>query len=102
MKAPGLKAAGMTADGMTAKDGIAGVIADLVRTQAGLDLPVRLRAWDGSEAGPADGPVLVARSPQALRRILWHPGELGRGHRRDPCPPSRAATSASGRTTSAT
>ena len=45
--------------------------------QAGLDLPVRLRAWDGSEAGPADGPVLVRRSPRALQRILWRPGELG-------------------------
>jgi cyclopropane-fatty-acyl-phospholipid synthase len=58
-------------------NGAADVIADLVRTQAGLDLPVRLRAWDGSEAGPQDAPVLVARSPRALRRILWRPGELG-------------------------
>jgi cyclopropane-fatty-acyl-phospholipid synthase len=57
--------------------GAAGLIADLVRTHAGLDLPVRLRAWDGSEAGPAEGPVLTARSPRALRRILWCPGELG-------------------------
>lgn len=57
--------------------GVAGVIADLVKTRAGLDLPVRLRAWDGSEAGPQDAPVLVARSPRALRRILWRPGELG-------------------------
>src|SRR5487761_1666999 len=40
-------------------------------------LPVRLRAWDGSEAGPADAPAVVLRSPQALRRLLWHPGELG-------------------------
>ncbi len=71
MKAPDIKA-----NDMTPKDGIADVIADLVRTHAGLDLPVRLRAWDGSEAGPADGPVLVARS-RALRRILWRPGELG-------------------------
>jgi cyclopropane-fatty-acyl-phospholipid synthase len=38
---------------------------------------VRLRAWDGSEAGPQDGPVLVARSPRALSRLLWRPGELG-------------------------
>jgi cyclopropane-fatty-acyl-phospholipid synthase len=59
----------------TAK-GAAEVIAALL-AQAGLDLPVRLRAWDGSEAGPANGPVLVARSPRALQRILWHPGELG-------------------------
>ena len=40
-------------------------------------MPVRLRAWDGSEAGPADGPVLVLRSRRALRRLLWAPGELG-------------------------
>ena len=53
------------------------VIADLLKTQVGLDLPVRLRAWDGSEAGPEGGPVLIARSPQALQRILWRPGELG-------------------------
>jgi len=41
------------------------------------DLPVRLRAWDGSEAGPVDAPVVVIASPDALRRLLWHPGELG-------------------------
>jgi cyclopropane-fatty-acyl-phospholipid synthase len=41
------------------------------------ELPVRLRAWDGSEAGPADAPLVELRSPQALRRLLWHPGELG-------------------------
>ncbi|MFD3477773.1 class I SAM-dependent methyltransferase [Streptomyces sp. NPDC058695] len=40
-------------------------------------LPVRLRAWDGSEAGPDDAPTVVVRSPRALRRLLWQPGELG-------------------------
>jgi len=45
--------------------------------QAGFDLPVRVRAWDGSEAGPAGSPVAVLRSPLALRRALWSPGELG-------------------------
>ncbi|MFF8958966.1 class I SAM-dependent methyltransferase [Streptomyces sp. NPDC014894] len=39
--------------------------------------PVRLRAWDGSESGPPDGPVLVLRHRRALRRLLWQPGELG-------------------------
>ncbi|MGW8955026.1 class I SAM-dependent methyltransferase [Streptomyces sp. NPDC055709] len=39
--------------------------------------PVRLRAWDGSESGPPDGPVLVVRHRRALRRLLWKPGELG-------------------------
>lgn len=39
--------------------------------------PIRIRAWDESESGPADGPVLVIRHPRALRRLLWKPGELG-------------------------
>ncbi|MFC8505857.1 class I SAM-dependent methyltransferase [Streptomyces sp. NPDC057411] len=43
----------------------------------GARIPVRLRAWDGSEAGPADGPVLIVRERRALRRLLWKPGELG-------------------------
>ncbi|MGY5078596.1 class I SAM-dependent methyltransferase [Streptomyces nigrescens] len=41
------------------------------------NLPVRLRAWDGSEAGPPDAPVVVLRSRRALRRLVWQPGELG-------------------------
>ena len=40
-------------------------------------LPVRIRAWDGSEAGPDGAPLLVVGSQQALRRILWSPNELG-------------------------
>jgi cyclopropane-fatty-acyl-phospholipid synthase len=59
------------------QDGVAQVIASLLTEHAGLDLPVRLRAWDGSEAGPPGTPVVVIRSAQALRRILWRPGELG-------------------------
>jgi cyclopropane-fatty-acyl-phospholipid synthase len=43
----------------------------------GMPLPVRLRAWDDSVAGPADGPEVVLRSPAALRRLVWHPNELG-------------------------
>lgn len=48
----------------------------LVGTTLDMELPVRIRAWDGSEAGPA-GPVLVIRSRRALRRLVWAPGELG-------------------------
>jgi len=59
------------------KPGAAQVIASLLTEHADLDLPVRLRAWDGSEAGPAGTTVVVIRSAQALRRILWRPGELG-------------------------
>jgi cyclopropane-fatty-acyl-phospholipid synthase len=52
-------------------------LATLVRDVVGIELPVRIRAWDGTEAGPADGPVLVIRSRRALRRLLWAPGEMG-------------------------
>ncbi|WP_309097550.1 class I SAM-dependent methyltransferase [Streptomyces sp.] len=40
-------------------------------------LPVRIRAWDGSQAGPPGAPTLVVRNRRALRRLLWKPGELG-------------------------
>jgi cyclopropane-fatty-acyl-phospholipid synthase len=41
------------------------------------EIPVRLRAWDGSEAGPEDAPLIEFTSRRALRRILWSPGQLG-------------------------
>ena len=56
---------------------VADRLAALVKDTVGIELPVRLRAWDGSEAGPVDAPVLVIRSRRALRRLLWAPGELG-------------------------
>ncbi|MFF5798447.1 class I SAM-dependent methyltransferase [Streptomyces albogriseolus] len=43
----------------------------------GAPLPVRIRTWDGSQAGPPDAPVLVVRNRRALRRLLFKPGELG-------------------------
>ena len=43
----------------------------------GDELPVRLRAWDGSEAGPDNAPVIELHSVDAVRRMLWRPGELG-------------------------
>ncbi|MFJ7293741.1 class I SAM-dependent methyltransferase [Streptomyces collinus] len=43
----------------------------------GAPLPVRIRAWDGSQAGPPGAPALVVRNRRALRRLLWKPGELG-------------------------
>ena len=58
------------------RPGAAGTIA-WAASQAGVALPVRVRAWDGSEAGPPAAPTVVLRSPLALRRILWRPGELG-------------------------
>lgn len=52
-------------------------LADVAETLLGAPLPVRVRAWDGSEAGPPTGPVLVIHDRRALRRMLWKPGELG-------------------------
>ncbi|MFJ2017026.1 class I SAM-dependent methyltransferase [Streptomyces nodosus] len=49
----------------------------LVEQLLGAPFPLRVRAWDGSEAGPPDAPVLVVRNRRALRRLLWKPGELG-------------------------
>lgn len=40
-------------------------------------LPVGLHAWDGSVAGPVDAPQVMLTHPDALHRILRHPGELG-------------------------
>ena len=59
------------------KGGVAARLATALAPVVGGELPVHLTAWDGSVAGPADAPSVVIRSPQALRRILWHPGELG-------------------------
>ncbi|CAL9549431.1 putative fatty acid methyltransferase [Streptomyces sp. enrichment culture] len=49
----------------------------LVEQVLGTPLPVRIRAWDGSEAGPPEAPALVVRNRRALRRLLFKPGELG-------------------------
>ena len=57
--------------------GIAQRLAEAARPFLAGDLPVRLQVWDGSVAGPEDAPLVVLRSPDALRRLLWHPGELG-------------------------
>ncbi|WP_016908926.1 SAM-dependent methyltransferase [Streptomyces xiaopingdaonensis] len=43
----------------------------------GNQLPVRVRAWDRSEAGPPGAPVVVIRHRRALRRLVFRPGELG-------------------------
>jgi cyclopropane-fatty-acyl-phospholipid synthase len=51
---------------------------DLGTGESGTEqIPVRLRAWDGSEAGPEDAPLIEFTSRRALRRILWSPGQLG-------------------------
>ncbi|ROP42689.1 SAM-dependent methyltransferase [Saccharothrix texasensis] len=59
------------------KTGHAPALAEVVERVLGAELPVGLRAWDGSEAGPSGGPRVVLRSRRALRRLLWNPDELG-------------------------
>ena len=57
--------------------GAAQKLAAAVTEVLGAPPPVRVRAWDGSVTGPADGPELVLRSRRAVRHVLWRPGELG-------------------------
>jgi len=57
--------------------GLAPRLAVLAEQLTGRPLPVGLRAYDGSEAGPGGPPSLEIASPVALRRMVWNPGELG-------------------------
>lgn len=52
-------------------------LAPIAERLLGGPLPVRLRAWDGSEAGPPDAPRVLLNSPRVVRRLLWQPGEPG-------------------------
>src|SRR5262245_64076375 len=55
-------------------------IADIVADVLGGDLPCEVRAYDGSRAGPMNAPAsIVLHSPDALRRMISAPGELGLG-----------------------
>ncbi|MGW6789817.1 class I SAM-dependent methyltransferase [Streptomyces chartreusis] len=49
----------------------------LLEQLLGVPLPVRIRAWDGSQSGPPGAPTLVVRNRRAVRRLLFKPGELG-------------------------
>jgi cyclopropane-fatty-acyl-phospholipid synthase len=57
---------------------VADVMAPLVAAGLGVDMPVHLTCWDGSELGPVGAPLqLTITSPHALRRLLWAPNQLG-------------------------
>jgi cyclopropane-fatty-acyl-phospholipid synthase len=51
----------------------------LITALLGDDPPARVELWDGSALGGGDAPIGTIRvnTPDALRRILWAPGELG-------------------------
>jgi cyclopropane-fatty-acyl-phospholipid synthase len=62
------------AEKTTVAEQLAGALAPIL----GVDrLPVRLQAWDGSVAGPDDAPLVIIRSPLAIRRLVWAPDEVG-------------------------
>lgn len=64
----------MTARRREGTEGLAGTLAALAEGE----LPIALRAYDGSSAGPADAPAtVVLRSPAAVQRVLHSPNELG-------------------------
>jgi cyclopropane-fatty-acyl-phospholipid synthase len=56
---------------------VATVLSELAERVFGGETLLRIEAWDGSAAGPEGAPTLRVTTPQALTRLLWHPGELG-------------------------
>jgi cyclopropane-fatty-acyl-phospholipid synthase len=61
---------------------VAETIAPLLAVVVGDDSRVRIEFWDGSSLGPAPGDpespgTLRVLTPDAMRRILWSPNELG-------------------------
>lgn len=50
----------------------------VVEALLGRPVPVRLEFWDGSTVGSEEAAVTIrVRTPDAIRRLLWTPGELG-------------------------
>jgi cyclopropane-fatty-acyl-phospholipid synthase len=64
---------------MAAKPTAADRVVLILERVIGSPVPLRIRAWDGSVAGAADGPTLRIHSRRALRRLLWQPDEVGLG-----------------------
>ena len=59
--------------GRTAAD----AVAPLVHALLGDEVPIRIALWDGSGLGEETRGTVHVRRPEALRRILYAPGELG-------------------------
>ncbi len=77
-----LPPASQPADGSTpeptAGDTVAEVVRPLVESLLGQPPPLRFQFFDGSTLGTDGGPGTVhIRSTDALRRLVWAPGELG-------------------------
>jgi cyclopropane-fatty-acyl-phospholipid synthase len=61
--------------------GAAGALAPVLTALVGRNARVAFRFWDGSALPPGDTVEVVGtihvHSPDAIRRIVWAPGELG-------------------------
>jgi len=64
---------------LTSTATVAQLIAPVVTALLGDSDTLPIRFWDGSTLGPSSDNVIVVKSPEALRRLLWAPGELGLG-----------------------
>ncbi|HEY3941734.1 MAG TPA: cyclopropane-fatty-acyl-phospholipid synthase family protein [Acidimicrobiales bacterium] len=61
-----------------APSSVARLLAPLLEVAVGGELPVRFEFWDRSTLGPRSAPEVVGvHSPDAIRRLLWAPLELG-------------------------
>lgn len=59
---------------------VADALEPFLASYIGRDLPVAIRFWDGSSIGPSSSSsAIVVRSPNAIRRLIYAPGELGLG-----------------------
>lgn len=66
-------------DATPGSESVADLVAPLLESLIG-EVAVRIEFWDGTAMGPDDGPArLIVRSPDAMRRLVWAPGELGAG-----------------------
>ena len=60
---------------------VAAAMRPVIEGSFGRKIPIRFEFWDGSKLNPPDQTVATLRflSPDAIRRLLWMPNELGLG-----------------------
>jgi len=56
---------------------VAGRFEPVINAFLGGEPPIAFRFWDGSSLGPSQGTAIVLKSPRALTRLVYAPGELG-------------------------
>jgi cyclopropane-fatty-acyl-phospholipid synthase len=56
---------------------VAETMEPLIRDMVHHDIPLKIKCWDGSRAGPSSAPWQVTISKRGLLRLLWAPSEVG-------------------------